>query len=72
MKIYLQIFILLFILISCANKEKKPVAEDVQAHKQEEKNTNNDWIHLLPALVKISSYDGDRILESGQGLTIRA
>nr|WP_321354305.1 peptidylprolyl isomerase [uncultured Draconibacterium sp.] len=69
------LFILLavFFLSSCGNKEKK------QTTQQEETTPNQDaavdeqqdiWNQLMRSIAKIDSYDGDRILESGQGFFV--
>jgi len=68
------VFISLIILlaISCKTKDKKQSEakvneEQVQA---QTKDPNAEWQEILPSIVKIDSYDGARILESGQGFFI--
>lgn len=70
MKIYFQILILVFILFSCKTKEKKQVEQKVESQKTEVKNQNTEWAKIMPSVVKIDSYDGNRILESGQGFFV--
>lgn len=68
------IFLLLIVLIifSCNRKEKlkndAPNADN--AEKADEQNTNTGWEDIMPSVVKFDSYDGNRILESGQGFFI--
>ena len=64
-----QLLLLVFILFSCGGKEK--LKTDTQnsksAENTNEQNTNAGWEEILPSVVKFDSYDGNRILESGQG-----
>uniref|UniRef100_UPI0032172685 peptidylprolyl isomerase n=1 Tax=uncultured Draconibacterium sp. TaxID=1573823 RepID=UPI0032172685 len=71
-----QLIIILFwslVLLSCGTKEK-PTRQDSEvkepAKEAAEQNENNEWQEVLSALVKIDSYDGNRILESGQGFFV--
>lgn len=70
MRIFLQILILSFLLFSCKTKEKKAVNEKVETQIKEAENNNSGWDEIMPSVVKISSFDGDRILESGQGFFV--
>ncbi|MCY1721021.1 peptidylprolyl isomerase [Prolixibacteraceae bacterium Z1-6] len=67
------ILFLMLVLISCGTKEK-PTAENAAkkevAKEAAEQKNSNDWEEVLAALVKIDSYDGTRILESGQGFFV--
>ncbi len=73
MKIVGGLLFLVFILFACGRKEqekkdlKKPVVENVAEQNQD---INEGWDIIKPAIVKFDSYDGDRILESGQGFFI--
>ena len=42
-------------------------AESAESPKDEVQDENAEWTKILPSVVKIDSYDGKRILESGQG-----
>lgn len=70
MKIQIFIFALLFSLFSCNSEKKKKVEPNVEVQQTETKNENAEWEEILPSVVKIDSYDDDRILESGQGFFI--
>jgi cyclophilin family peptidyl-prolyl cis-trans isomerase len=73
MKRYTAILFVVLVLFSCGRKEKpkntvseKPkTAQDAPAQDQ-----NNEWEEIYASLVKIDSYDGTRILESGQGFFV--
>ena len=70
MKISLQILILVFVLFSCNTKEKKQAEQKTGPQKTEVQNQNAEWAEIMPSVVKIDSYDGNRILESGQGFFV--
>ncbi|MEN8115867.1 MAG: peptidylprolyl isomerase [Bacteroidota bacterium] len=64
------ILILVIVLFSCGRKEKtqqNPVSKPAPENAQ---NQNSEWEELLPSVVKIDSYDENRILESGQGFFV--
>ncbi len=70
-----KIFRLLFLgtlLFSCSGKEKQK--SDVPKPEAEEnlnaQNTATGWEEIMPSVVKIDSYDENRILESGQGFFV--
>jgi len=67
------ILLVAFALISCGTKEKE-LKKDVEKKAPETeataKNQNNEWEEIHAAIVKIDSYDGKRILESGQGFFV--
>lgn len=73
MKQFVAILLVAFALFSCGSKDK-PSAETVEQKKApaETNNENQDseWVDILSSLAKIDSYDGNRILESGQGFFI--
>lgn len=61
--------LLIFILISCGKKEEKkaePAAQTQAARNQ----AGKEWEAVRGSIVKFDSFDGDRILESGQGFFI--
>lgn len=72
MKYILFIFILTFGLFSCQTKtptkESEKTSEKPAAKSTE--NNNEEWDEIRAAIVQIDSYDGNRILESGQGFFI--
>lgn len=70
MKIYLQILVLAIVIFSCNTKEKKQEKKKQQLSKTEVDSQNEEWSDIAPSIVKISSFDGDRILESGQGFFV--
>lgn len=67
-----SIFILLLglFLFSCGAKEKKVEPKKEEAKKDEVVDQNAEWAKILPSVVKIDSYDGKRILETGQGFFV--
>ena len=72
MRKLILLLIIGLIFFSCNKKEKseKVAPKSVVAEKTDEQNTNAGWEEIMPSVVKFDSYDGDRILESGQGFFI--
>lgn len=73
MKQFAAILFVVFVLFSCGKKEKKSNETNANKAAQETdaaQNQNNDWEEIHSAVVKIDSYDGTRILESGQGFFV--
>jgi peptidyl-prolyl cis-trans isomerase A (cyclophilin A) len=70
MKVYLLILILVVVSFSCKTKEKKRDKQQTEPTKKEVNNQNEEWTEIVPSIVKIDSYDGNRILESGQGFFV--
>lgn len=70
MKFYALFLILVFVLFSCKTKEKKNIGQKSASRKTEVKNKNTGWEDIIPSVVQIVSYDGNRILESGQGFFV--
>lgn len=64
------VFLMFFVLFSCNNKEKKPAAKKTEIQQKAAKDPNAGWEDVRAAIVKLDSYDGDRILESGQGFFV--
>jgi len=60
------------IFFSCNKKEKaeKDSPKSVATEKTDEQNSNAGWEEIMPSVVKLNSYDGDRILETGQGFFV--
>ncbi len=70
---FLAILFLTLIVLSCRTKEKsgKESSEKKNVNKETSaQNQDNEWEEIFMALVKIDSYDGSRILESGQGFFV--
>ncbi len=63
--------LILFVLFSCSPKEKKETQQN-GPHKQAQNNNNHDsaWKEVMPSVVRIETYDDNRILESGQGFFV--
>ena len=72
MKNLIHLLIITLILFSCNKKEKseKDVSTSDAVEKKDEQNANAGWDEIMPSVVKFDSYDGDRILESGQGFFV--
>ena len=64
------VFMMVFVLLSCQNKEKKTTEKKAETLQKAAKDPNAGWEEVRSAIVKIDSYDGDRILESGQGFFV--
>jgi len=72
MKKLIHLLIITLILFSCNKKEKsgKEAPTSNAVGKTDEQNTNAGWEEIMPSVIKFDSYDGERILESGQGFFI--
>lgn len=71
MKYFIGIFIFIVFLSSCGRKEKKQAATTEKTPPQTKTAQKEDeWNKLLTSIAKIDSYDGNRILESGQGFFV--
>ncbi len=72
MRNLILILIIGSIFFSCGKKEKaeKDSQKSVVAEKTDEQNPNAGWEEILPSVIKFSSYDGERILETGQGFFV--
>ncbi len=70
MRKILPIVLSLIILFSCNSNDKKKVAKNEKPGKTVAQNSNNGWREICAAVVKLDSYDGKRILESGQGFFV--
>ncbi len=72
MKKFVQFMFLVLILFSCGGKENQKNAE--QKNKTNEnttsQNSNSDWEEIRQSVVTFNSFDGNRILESGQGFFV--
>ncbi len=61
------------LLFSCTQKEKQKENASTSANStesQEDQNLNADWEKVRSSVIKFDSYDGDRILETGQGFFV--
>lgn len=72
MRNLILILILGFIFFSCSKKEKdgKDSPNQSTAEKSDAENANAGWDEIMSSVVKFNSFDGDRILETGQGFFI--
>lgn len=70
MRFIATVFLMVFLLFSCNNKEKKPAEKKTETRQDPANDPNAGWVDVRSAIVKIDSYDGDRILESGQGFFV--
>lgn len=72
MRIIVLSFLFSVILFSCKNREKSGEKTDEEPQKQEAGTEDQEtgWENILAAVVSFDSYDGNRILESGQGFFV--
>ena len=62
-----------FFLSSCGNKQKKQETQQEETAPKQDAAADEEqdiWNQLMGSIAKIDSYDGDRILESGQGFFV--
>lgn len=64
------LLLLTVVLYSCKTKENKQAEKVSEPKKTEAENKNAGWEEVRNAIVKIDSYDDNRILESGQGFFV--
>lgn len=69
MKTFFSVFLLLT-FFSCANHGQKDDEKTSENVAQEEKPAETGWEDIMPAVVNLESFDGTRILESGQGFFV--
>ena len=65
--------VIVFVLFSCGQKEKKKddgSTSGISEQKSEDQNLNTDWDRIRSSVIKFDSYDGNRILETGQGFFV--
>lgn len=73
MKQFLFILLTVLFISACGNKDQKQSKQEAASNAQEETTTADVpdiWNQLMPSIATIDSYDGDRILESGQGFFV--
>jgi len=72
MRIFVLTFLFSVILISCKNREKREEKTGEEPQKQESRAEVKEpgWEKILAAVVSFDSFDGNRILESGQGFFV--
>lgn len=72
MKNFIQLLVISLILFSCGGKEntKNDVSKPGTGKNLNEQNPNAGWEEIMPSVIKFNSFDGDRILESGQGFFV--
>ena len=69
----LYIVLAIVFLSSCGNKTKKETTQQQETPPKQEAAADEKqdiWNQLMRSIAKIDSYDGDRILESGQGFFV--
>ncbi|WP_319591975.1 peptidylprolyl isomerase [uncultured Draconibacterium sp.] len=71
-KRFLYILLALFILGGCGNKQTKQAEQHAETKEETGGNEveTDIWNQMMSSIAKIDSYDGDRILESGQGFFV--
>lgn len=67
---HLFLILLLPLLFSCDNKSEKKKTTPKEAVVKDENAIETGWEEAMSAIVKIDSFDGTRILESGQGFFV--
>lgn len=70
---YIAVLLLpIFFLFSCKSKTKPGIKEtdNIPAQENEQQKQETGWEDIMPAIVSFDSYDGNRILESGQGFFV--
>lgn len=70
MKQTVLLVFLFLLLFSCGRKEEKKQAETKPVATPGESAVDVGWENIRGSIVKFDSYDGDRILETGQGFFI--
>lgn len=61
---------LFLIFFSCTNSGQKDDEKTTETNVQKEKPAETGWEDVMPAVVNLESFDGARILESGQGFFV--
>lgn len=72
-KQFLYLLLLIVLLNACGNNEKKQTEQEASSATKQKTASDKKtgiWSELMPSIAKISSYDGGRILESGQGFFV--
>lgn len=69
---FVQFLFLGLILFSCGGKKQQKGAEPKSkaGENPTEQNSNADWEEIRQSVITFDSYDGNRILESGQGFFV--
>lgn len=72
MKYSFFLILLVFISFSCGRKENEKSADQKSSPeaKSSQKNKTTGWEEIMPSVILFDSYDGARILESGQGFFV--
>ncbi|HPE75872.1 MAG TPA: peptidylprolyl isomerase [Draconibacterium sp.] len=67
-----QLLFLMLILFSCGGKENQKNVEqkDKTSENTTSQNLNSDWEEIRQSVITFNSFDGNRILESGQGFFV--
>ena len=69
---YIAVMLLpIFLLFSCKSRTKPAKNnENIPVQEDEQQKQETGWEDIMPAVVSFDSYDGNRILESGQGFFV--
>ncbi len=72
MKNSVPFILIILILFSCGEKEKSKEAqqEEKKTEQSSEQNEPTGWEEIMPSIIKFDSYDGNRVLEKGQGFFV--
>ena len=72
MRTFIILLLLATFLFSCKNRNKGNENNQPEPQKQETETqtVETGWEDIMPAVVTFDSYDGNRILESGQGVFV--
>ncbi len=73
MKPITTILFVVFVLFSCGNKEQQSAEKTgtkIPTKAKAAQNQNQEWEEIHSAIMKIDSYDDNRILETGQGFFV--
>lgn len=73
MKPITTILFVVFVLFSCGNKEQQSAEKTgtkIPKKAKAAQNQNQEWEEIHSAIMKIDSYDDNRILETGQGFFV--
>ncbi len=58
------------LMFSCNSKQEKQEKQPESAKSAETQKQETGWEDVMPSIVELDSYDGNRILESGQGFFV--
>ncbi len=72
MKNSVPFILIILILFSCGQKEKSKDNQQVKNETEQtsEQKEETGWEEIMPSIIKFDSYDGNRVLEKGQGFFV--